>query len=321
MSKKSHTSGSRNSRAVPESGAALPAVTPPTAEAPPPGILYLVATPLGNLEDITARALRVLRECAVIAAEDTRVTRKLLAHFDIHTPLTAYHAHTTESRSDALLERLTGGESVALVSDAGTPCISDPGAELVTEAIARGVRVEPIPGPSAAIAALIASGLPPARFVFEGFLPRTRGDRHERIAEAVRETRTVILYEAPPRLVETLEELASAAGSGRRVVVGREITKKFEEFTRGTLAEVIAHYRATPPRGECVIVLEGAAVMSAEASSENAALDAESLAAEALARGQSPRDVARDVAGITGMPRREVYAIVLRLTASAAETA
>jgi 16S rRNA (cytidine1402-2'-O)-methyltransferase len=270
--------------------------------------LYLVATPIGNLEDITARALRVLREADLIAAEDTRVTRKLLAHFDIHTPLTAFHAHTSEAKGDALLEKLAGGAKVALVSDAGTPCISDPGAELVAAAIAAGVRVEPVPGPVAAVAALIASGLPTGRFAFEGFLPRTN-DRRDRLREVVREKRTVILYEAPHRLVEALDELRKAAGESRRVAVGRELTKKFEEFTRGTLAEVAAHYKANPPRGECVIVLEGAPAGTADEQDPPAA-DPMTLVRDALARGLSPRDAAKEVAAAAGIGRNEAYALV-----------
>jgi 16S rRNA (cytidine1402-2'-O)-methyltransferase len=283
--------------------------------APASGVLYLIATPIGNLEDVTARALRVLREADLIAAEDTRVTRKLLAHFDIHTPLTSYHAHTSEGKADSLLEKLTAGASVALVSDAGTPCISDPGTELVAAAIEAGVRVEPVPGPSALLSALIASGLPSGRFAFEGFLPRTN-DRRERLNAVAAEPRTVVLYEAPTRLVETLEDLRKVSGEARRAVVARELTKKFEEFTRGTLTDVIAHYRANAPRGECVIVLEGAP----ERTDAEEAPDAEGLLRAALIRGQSPRDAARDVARVTGLPRNEVYALVLRLQQEAEET-
>ena len=272
------------------------------------GTLFLVATPIGNLEDITARALRVLRECAVIAAEDTRVTRKLLSHFDIHTPLTSYHAHTTDDKAGHLLARLIAGESIALVSDAGTPCISDPGAELVASAIAEGVRVEPIPGASAAIAALIASGLPPARFVFEGFLPRSN-DRRDRLAEIANETRTVILYESSPRLVDTLEDLVKVCGTVRQVVVAREITKKFEEFQHGTFAEVIAYYKENPPRGECVILVAG----STGERQAVTAIDAVILAKEAFARGQSPRDVIREVMQKANLSRNEAYRLVEKM--------
>ena len=285
--------------------------SPPPSPSAPAGVLSVVATPLGNLEDITARALRVLRACDLIAAEDTRVTRKLLAHFDIHTPLASHHAHSSPAQADALRGRLLAGQWIALVSDAGTPAISDPGAELVAAAIAAGVRVEPVPGPSAILAALVASGLPCARFTFEGFLPRTRGDRPERVARVAREERTVVLYEAPTRLADTLDELAKAAGPERRVAVARELTKKFEEFTRGTLAEVAAHYRAHPPRGECTIVLEGAPEGGQEDPDRD--IDPEALLRDALARGEAPRDAARDVARATGLPRNEVYALVLRL--------
>jgi 16S rRNA (cytidine1402-2'-O)-methyltransferase len=271
-----------------------------------------VATPIGNLEDVTARALRVLRECDRIAAEDTRVTRKLLAHFDIHTPLVAYHAHSGETKTGSLIDALRAGQHIALVSDAGTPLLSDPGAELVAAAAEAGIRVEPVPGPSALLAGLVASGLPTGRFVFEGFLPRTRGDRWERVAALAREPRTVVLYEAPPRLVETLQELAKAAGGDRRVVVGRELTKRFEEFRRGTLDDVTAHYEGNPPRGECVIVLEGAPVTGDDSEID----DPDVLLRSALARGQSPRDAARSVAQVTGLPRNDLYARLLRLADS-----
>jgi 16S rRNA (cytidine1402-2'-O)-methyltransferase len=275
------------------------------------GTLYLVATPIGNLEDITARALRILREADLIAAEDTRVTRKLLAHFDIHTPLTSYHAHTSDEKSDSLVEKLTAGQSIALVCDAGTPAISDPGADLVAAAIAEGVRVEPIPGASAVIAALIASGLPTGRFLFEGFLPRTKPDRRERLLAASRETRTVIFYEAPTRIRELLADLLKVCPPDRRVAAAREVTKKFEEFVRGTLTEVQAHFTANEPRGEFVVVLEGASEAASPESDD--APDTETLLRTALEQGLSPRDAARDIAKQTGEPRNEVYALAMRL--------
>ena len=278
------------------------------ATAPAPsGVLYLVATPIGNLEDITARALSVLREADVIAAEDTRVTRKLLSHFDLHTPLVSYHAHSGGQRAESLLDRLRAGQSVALVSDAGTPAISDPGFELVEAAAGEGFRVEPVPGPCAAIAGLIASALPTGRFVFEGFLPRTN-DRRERLAEVARERRTVVLYEAANRLADALADLRKHCGDDRRVAVGREITKKFEEFVRGTLAEVEAHYRASAPRGECVIVLDGAGETEADAMTGP---DVDARIAAALAQGLTPKDAARSVAAATGLSRNEVYARII----------
>jgi 16S rRNA (cytidine1402-2'-O)-methyltransferase len=274
---------------------------------PRAGVLYLIATPIGNLEDITARALRLLREVDVIAAEDTRVTRKLLAHFDIHTPLISYHAHSNAGRQEALLARLLAGESVALVSDAGTPCISDPGAELVAEVAAAGVRIDPIPGASAPLCALIASGLPTGRFVFEGFLPRTKPDFRERVRLLAREERTTVLFEAPPRLVETLKALASACGPERPASVGRELTKKFEEHVRGSLGELIAHFQETPPRGECVIVVGGAPPQPEEAP------DPDALLLKALAEGSSPKDAARSVAEATGLAKNALYQRVLEL--------
>jgi 16S rRNA (cytidine1402-2'-O)-methyltransferase len=266
------------------------------------GTLFLVATPIGNLEDITARALRVLREVDLIAAEDTRVTRKLLAHFDLHTPLTAFHAHSEANKHQALIAKLLAGQSIALVSDAGTPCVSDPGTELVMAAIAQQIRIEPIPGASAVLHALIASGLPTGRFVFEGFLPRTN-DRRERLQQIAAEPRTSILYEAPVRLLVTLAELAKACGDDRSVSVGRELTKKFEEHVRGTLLEVIAHFKTTPPRGECVIVLGGNTTPPEEMTAE----DTNTLLAAAIARGLSPKDAAREVATATNQSKNALY--------------
>nr|WP_309685735.1 16S rRNA (cytidine(1402)-2'-O)-methyltransferase [Armatimonas sp.] len=274
---------------------------------PRAGVLYLIATPIGNLEDITARALRLLREVDVIAAEDTRVTRKLLAHFDIHTPLISFHAHSSAGRQDALLGRLLAGASVALVSDAGTPCISDPGADLVADVVAAGVRVEPIPGASAPLCALIASGLPTGRFIFEGFLPRTKPDFRERVKQLAREERTTVLFEAPPRLIETLKALAVACGDERLASVGRELTKKFEEHVRGSLAEIIAHFQETAPRGECVIVIGGASPQPEVIPNPDA------LLLQALAEGSSPKDAARSVATATGLAKNALYQRVLEL--------
>ncbi len=285
---------------------------PETTPAPKIGTLFLVATPIGNLEDITARALRVLREAAVIAAEDTRVTRKLLAHFDIHTPLTAYHEYSTDAREDALLARLLRGESVALVSDAGTPAISDPGADLVALAVRNGVRVEPIPGACAAIAGMIGSGLPTGRWVFEGFLPRPKSDRRERLAEIAGETRTMIFYEGPHRLQETLSDLQKTFGPGRAACVAREVTKKFEEWVRGSLAEVVAHFDANEPRGECVVVVAGRADGEAIVNAPEP-VSPESLALAALERGLTTKDAAREVATATGMSRNEAYTLVQSL--------
>jgi len=270
-----------------------------------PGRLFLVSTPIGNLEDISARALRVLREVDRIAAEDTRVTGKLLARYQIETPMVPFHGHSGTRHEDTLLERLERGESIALVSDAGTPCISDPGGVLVARAVERGIPVEPIPGASAVLAALVASGIDPTRFVFEGFLPRTN-DRRERVRLIAAEPRSTVLYESPVRLAATLSELAKACGADRRCAVAREVTKLHEEFVRGTLGEVEEHFTVRPARGECVIVLEGAAPDSVAESPGDVDIDA--LLQAARERGLSAKDAAREVAQRTGMARRVLYA-------------
>lgn len=266
-----------------------------------PGILYIVATPIGNLEDVTFRALRVLKEVALIAAEDTRVTRKLLSHFDIHTPLMAYHSHSGAGRQEAVIERLRQGQDVALVSDAGTPGISDPGGELVRAALEAGAVIVPVPGPSAVAAAVCASGLDPSRFVFEGFLPRSKGEARVVLRRLASLPHTLVFYEAPNRVAATLgvieEELPGRAG-----VVAREITKKFEEFARGSVAELRERYAAEAPRGECVILVEGIKDAPVEE------VDLEEVVRRLLERGLSVRDAAREAAAHAGIGRKEAYA-------------
>ncbi|MDX1418488.1 MAG: 16S rRNA (cytidine(1402)-2'-O)-methyltransferase [Rubricoccaceae bacterium] len=221
-------------------------------------MLYLVPTPIGNLEDLTFRALRVLQEADLIACEDTRTTGVLCQRYGIETPRTSFHAHNEHGKAAGLVARMAAGETVALVSDAGTPGISDPGFLLVREALAAGVPVVPLPGPTAFVPALVASGLPTDRFVFEGFLPQKKG-RKTRLDALVDEPRTVVLYESPHRLVRLLGELAERLGEDRPAAVGRELTKAFEEMRRGTLAELRAHYDAQPKvRGEIVVVVGGA---------------------------------------------------------------
>jgi len=220
-------------------------------------MLYLVPTPIGNLDDLTFRALRVLKEADLIACEDTRTTGVLCQHFGIETPRTSFHAHNEHGKAAHLVERMRGGETVALVSDAGTPGISDPGYLLVREALAAGVEVAALPGATAFVPALVASGLPTDRFVFEGFLPQKKG-RQTRLKALADEPRTVVLYESPHRLVKLLGELAEHAGSERPAAVARELSKKFEEVRRGTLAELRAHFAAQPKvRGEIVVVVGG----------------------------------------------------------------
>ncbi|HTP81152.1 MAG TPA: 16S rRNA (cytidine(1402)-2'-O)-methyltransferase [Bacteroidota bacterium] len=219
------------------------------------GTLYIVATPIGNLEDISARAVRILDAVDLIAAEDTRTTRVLLHRFGISKPMVSYHGHNERSRTPGLIESLQSGRSIALVSDAGTPGISDPSCVVVREALKRGIPVVPVPGASAFLSALIASGLPTDRFVFEGFLPHKKG-RKAKLQSLRDEPLTIILYESPHRLRKTLDEILELLGD-RQIVIARELTKKFEEILRGRLSVVIHELRAVSPRGEYVILVDG----------------------------------------------------------------
>jgi len=219
------------------------------------GILYIVSTPIGNLADITFRAVETLRSVDFIAAEDTRVSRILMQHYQITAPMMSYHDFNKERVTGKILERLNDGNNGALITDAGTPCISDPGYFLVKRALMADIPVVPIPGPAAFLTALVASGLPPDRFVFEGFLPRKKG-RQKRLKELATDPRTLIFYESPQRLIRTLREMREHWGN-RPAAVGRELTKKFEDIVRGDLDELIAHFSATPPRGELVIIVGG----------------------------------------------------------------
>jgi 16S rRNA (cytidine1402-2'-O)-methyltransferase len=220
--------------------------------------LYLVATPIGNLEDITLRAIRVLKEVNLICAEDTRRARILLKTYSIDTPVTSYYDHNKERKSPALLKRLQGGESIGLISEAGTPGISDPGYYLTKRAIESHIPVYPIPGPTALIPALVASGMPTDRFLFEGFLPRKKGKRRERLEDLAGEKRTVVIFESPYRVLGTLQDIQDIFGE-REVVLARELTKKFEEFRRGKAGEVLKTCEERGVKGEVVIVIRGAA--------------------------------------------------------------
>ncbi|BDI28495.1 ribosomal RNA small subunit methyltransferase I [Capsulimonas corticalis] len=283
-----------------------------------PGTLYIVATPIGNLEDITLRALRILKEADLVAAEDTRHTLKLLAHFEITTPLISFHQHSEADRADHLVHRMAeNGQSIALVTDAGTPGVSDPGVELVRAAIEAGVTVVPIPGASAVLSALVGSGLPPARFAFEGFLPRTKSDRREKLtAFAAEETRTLIFYEAPNRTRETLADMRDIFGPDRPAAVGRELTKKFEEFVRGPLSEVLAHFIKNEARGEITIVVAGRDAATVTAPEEIELSPEERMLAalkSAVAGGASERDAVRQVSTDLKLSKRDVYAAMLAL--------
>ncbi len=219
-------------------------------------MLYVVPTPVGNLEDITLRALRVLKEADLILAEDTRTSSVLLKHYDIHTPLKSHHKFNEHETSDQMAERIAAGLNVALISDAGTPGISDPGFMLVRACVERGVEVQCLPGATAFVPALVDSGLPCDRFYFEGFLPQKKG-RQTRLQQLAQQEHTMIIYESPFRLQKTLEQLAEYLGQDRHASVSREISKKFEDTQRGTIAELIAHYKEHPAKGEIVIIVDG----------------------------------------------------------------
>nr|WP_299170827.1 16S rRNA (cytidine(1402)-2'-O)-methyltransferase [uncultured Allomuricauda sp.] len=220
------------------------------------GKLYLVPTPIGNLEDITLRAIKVLKEVDLILAEDTRTSGKLLKHFDIATPLQSHHMHNEHKQLDAIVQKLKGGAALALISDAGTPAISDPGFLLTRACVQNNIEVECLPGATAFVPALVNSGLPNDRFVFEGFLPIKKG-RQTRLQQLAEETRTLVFYESPHKLVKTLTQFVEYFGADRPVSVSRELTKMYEETVRGTVAEVLEHFNAKPPKGEFVIVVGG----------------------------------------------------------------
>jgi 16S rRNA (cytidine1402-2'-O)-methyltransferase len=277
------------------------------------GTLFVVATPIGNLEDITLRALRVLKEVNLIAAEDTRVTRKLLSHYEIHTPMTAYHQHSKGRRSEEIVDVLREGKNVALVSDAGTPGISDPGHELIALCIVEGVRIENVPGPAALIPAVVASGLSTAHFAFDGFPPRKDSDRKAYFKSIANETRTVVLYESPLRLAATLKAILGELGD-RRVAVVREATKLFEEVFRGTVSEAIEHFQGKV-RGEIVVVLEGGSGQVAE-EPEDIQARLEARLGVLMTSGVSERDAVRLCMIEFKLPKRLVYATALALKQS-----
>ncbi len=279
------------------------------------GTLYVVATPIGNLGDVTLRALETLRSVPLIAAEDTRITRRLLARYEIPTRAISYHARSGPSRQEELLAHLRGGADLALVSDAGTPVISDPGGELVAAWAGEGGRVVPIPGPSSVLSALSASGVAGPRWSFEGSLPRSGGDRRERLAGLAADARATVIFEAPTRLAATLRDLAAACGADRAAAVCRELTKVHEQIARGTLAELVlmAGDGSVPARGEVVLVVGGRDASAApapggETQPAAATLDEGRVRVEALVADGVPRsEAARRVASETGLSRRELY--------------
>jgi 16S rRNA (cytidine1402-2'-O)-methyltransferase len=272
------------------------------------GTLYVVATPIGNLEDMTLRGLRIMKEADVIAAEDTRHTRKLLAHFDIHTPLTSFHEHSADASRARLVERLLAGDTIALVSDAGTPGVNDPGQDLIADAVAAGVTVTPIPGASALLSAIVGSGLPMDRFRFEGFLPRRTAERRARLSALASVSETMVFFEAPHRLLKTLSDMAAAFGH-RPACAARELTKIHEEFLRAPLPEIAALLPETI-RGEWSLVVAGSAAPAPETPT---AVDWRSDLRARLDAGESSRDASRAVADAHALSRKEVYQEALAL--------
>ena len=277
-----------------------------------PGKLYLCATPIGNLEDITLRVLNTLKQVDLIAAEDTRNSIRLLNHFDIKTPMTSYHEYNKIEKAYRLVDKMRAGSNIALITDAGTPGISDPGEELVRICYEEGIEVTSLPGPAACITALTMSGLPTRRFAFEAFLPKEKKERAAILRELKNETRTIVLYEAPHRLTKTLEELLEALGD-RRLSVCRELTKRYEEKTITTIAESLAYYTENEPRGEYVLVVEGK-TLGEVAREEQASWERMSLE-EHMAiyeeKGTPRKEAMRLVARDRGQSRREVYQALL----------
>jgi 16S rRNA (cytidine1402-2'-O)-methyltransferase len=283
--------------------------------------LYLVATPIGNLEDMTFRAVRVLKESALIAAEDTRKTLRLLARYDVHTPLTSYYEHNKLAKLDRILSALESGD-VALVSEAGMPGISDPGYELVCAALAAGIAVTPVPGASAPVLALAASGLATDRFLYLGFLPRRGAERRRLLGQFAGFPHTLVAFEAPHRVVAALADLVAVLGPERRLAAARELTKVHEEIVRGTAAEVLAHFQETAPRGEFTLVIEGAGPSAGPAAvgayvtfetGPTAAPDPSARLRELMAAGASRSEAVRQVVEETGLARREAYRLALAL--------
>lgn len=273
------------------------------------GALYLVATPIGNLEDMTFRAVRVLKEADLIAAEDTRTSGILLKHFEVHTPVTSYHEFNKIEKADYLVSEMLAGKKVACITDAGTPGISDPGEELVKKCYDSGIKVYSVPGPAACIAAVTSSGLSCRRFAFEAFLPKDKKEHERVLSELKNETRTIIIYEAPHHLKKTLDELSSVFGSDRRLTLCRELTKKFEEKMQMTFGEAVDFYKENEPRGEYVLVIEGKSKQ--EAIEEKQQAFSEMTLEEHMKiytdQGLSEKDAMKAVAKDRGVTKRDIY--------------
>jgi 16S rRNA (cytidine1402-2'-O)-methyltransferase len=273
------------------------------------GTLYIVGTPIGNLEDMTFRAVRILQTVDLIAAEDTRHTGKLLQHFQIKTPQISYHDHNRTTRTRELIDRLQQGISIALVTDAGMPGISDPGYELVKACAEENILVVPIPGATAAMTALSASGLKSDRFTFEGFLPAKEKDRLAHLETLRTESRTMIFYEAPHRLQKTLQDIATVLGSDRPITLARELTKLHEEFWRGTVAQAIDHHQTRTPQGEFTLILAGAEPTKTPLTEAVLKSELQQLLKQGLSRSEASRQLAQQ----TALPRRPIYQLALQL--------
>jgi len=273
------------------------------------GTLYIVGTPIGNLEDMTFRAVAVLQKVDAIAAEDTRHTGKLLHHFQISTPQISYHDHNRHTRHPELLQRLQEGQAVALVTDAGMPGISDPGYELVKVCVEAGIPVVPIPGVSAVTTALSAGGLPSDRFVFEGFLPVKGQERRDRLETVRAESRTLVFYESPHRLRQTLQDLADTLGADRLMTIARELTKLHEQFWRGSTVEAIGYYQTREPQGEYTLIVAGHEATQPMLSESALMAELQSLIRQGISRSQASRQLAQQ----TALPRRQIYQLALSI--------
>ncbi|HBT20732.1 MAG TPA: 16S rRNA (cytidine(1402)-2'-O)-methyltransferase [Peptococcaceae bacterium] len=274
------------------------------------GTLYICSTPIGNMEDITLRALRVFKEVDLIAAEDTRTAKKLLNHYEINTPVTSYHEHNEKNKAPKIIELLLEGRNIALISEAGTPGISDPGYELIREAVNHGIKITVIPGPSALISGLVVSGLPMDRFAFEGFLPRKRSQRRQILENLKNEPRTLIFYESPHRLEETLEDMKEIFND-RRAVLARELTKIYEEILRGNLGELLAAVREKGARGEYVLVVEGAKEQDQTGEIEEwQFLGVKEHVKLLVKKGYTKAEAVKEAARLRGLPKGDVYKYV-----------
>ncbi len=282
---------------------------------PKPGTLYIVATPIGNLEDMTFRAVRILQAVDMIAAEDTRHTGRLLQHFQVKTPQISYHEHNSNSRIPELLEYLQYGKAIALVSDAGMPGISDPGYELIKACIDEGITVVPIPGASAVITALSGAGLPTNRFIFDGFLPAKSQQRKEYLESLQSESRTLVFYESPHRLRDTLADLETVLGSDRSIVIARELTKLYEEFWRGTIGDAIADYHEREPQGEYTLLVAGTSSSQPQLTETELKNELLQIIQEGISRSQASRQLAKD----TGLSRRYLYQLALAIEITQSE--